>query len=62
MKHRQTHRPIKHFVTLALMMFNNFGMRTMSFINSLCTVSDGPFNGLNRGQLRQMWWLSCMYR
>lgn len=62
MKTRQNHRPVKHFAILALMAFNNFGLRTMNFINSLVTVSMGPFAGLNRGQLRQMWWLQCMYR
>lgn len=47
---------------MALMALANFGMRSMNFLGSLLTVGCTPFENLNRGQMRQMWWLQCMYR
>lgn len=67
MKNTQTHRPVKHFsfkntAILTLMALNTFGHKALSFFDRLFTVSDGPFAGLNKGQLRKMSWLYCMYR
>ena len=69
MKNTQTHRPkqvmafnFKSTVLLTLIAINNFGIKTLSFFDKLFTVSEGPFSGLNRGQLKKMSWLYCMYR
>ena len=47
---------------MALIAMANFGMKAFSFLNSLLTIGCTPFENLNRGQLRQMSWLFCMYR
>jgi len=55
-------RPSINLTVLALIGLYNFGVTALRFINNMVTVSDGPFAGLNRGQMRQMSWLFCMYR
>lgn len=40
----------------------NFGMKAFGFLSNLLTIGSTPFEGLNRGQLRQMSWLYCLYR
>jgi hypothetical protein len=69
MKPTQNHKPkqVKAFsfkttVLISLMALNTFGHKALSFFDKLFTVSDGPFAGLNKGQLKKMSWLYCMYR
>lgn len=71
MKHTQNHNTnrkqvkafnFKNVAILSLIALHNFGVQTLSFFDKLFTVSEGPFAGLNRGQLRKMSWLYCMYR
>ena len=69
MKHTHKHNTpkvkafnFKSTVLLTLIAINNFGIKTLSFFDKLFTVSEGPFSGLNRGQLKKMSWLYCMYR
>jgi hypothetical protein len=52
----------KHVTVMALIAMANFGIKAFSFINNLLTIGSTPFEGLNRGQMRQMSWLFCMYR
>lgn len=41
----------------------NFGYKaTAGFLSRLMTVGSTPFENLNRGQARRMWWLFAMYR
>lgn len=41
----------------------NFGYKmTAGFFSRLLTVGSTPFENLNRGQARKMWWLFAMYR
>jgi hypothetical protein len=59
---RSNYQPKFNTVMFAMAMsMYNFGVRTMSFLRSLVTVGSGPFDGLNRGQLRKMYWLRYMY-
>lgn len=61
----QVNRTYRNTTYVALSMIiglMNFGQATLGFFKNLVTVSDGPFAGLNRGQMRQMSWLFCMYR
>ena len=62
MKMRFKNLNIRFTPVTALIALANFGMRSMNFIQSLLTVGSTPFENLNRGQVRQMWWLQCMYR
>ena len=39
-----------------------FGVKAFGFLRNLVTVGSSPFDNLNRGQIRQMWYLQCMYR
>lgn len=55
----RNHSPRFHFVTVATMLMN-FGHRVMSFLGSLVTVGFSAYDGLNRGQIRQMWWIQCL--
>jgi hypothetical protein len=41
----------------------NFGYQiTAGYLSKLITVGCTPFENLNRGQARKMWWLFAMYR
>lgn len=69
MKNTQKHHnpKVKSFnfkssIVLSLITLNTFGHKALTFFDKLFTVSDGPFAGLNKGQLRKMSWLYCMYR
>ena len=66
-KHLNMKMKLKNFQTrftpvMALMALANFGLRSMGFLSSLLTVGSGPFEGLNKGQMRKMSWLFAMYR
>jgi hypothetical protein len=52
----------KNITVMALIALANFGTKSFSFLNNLLTVGSTPFEGLNRGQLRQMSFLFAMYR
>jgi len=49
------------FVAVAMAAMN-FGVQAFSFLRNLVTVGCNPFEGLNRGQLRQMYWLQYVVR
>lgn len=53
---------MRHIAVSMLIGLAMFGQQAFGFFKNLVTVSDGPFAGLNRGQMRQMSWLFCMYR
>lgn len=38
------------------------GAAVGGYFKNLVTEGGGPFSGLNRGQLRKMSWLFCLYR
>jgi hypothetical protein len=39
----------------------NFGIKAVGFLANLVTIGSGPFEGLNRRQLKDMYWLRYMY-
>lgn len=39
----------------------SFGVVSYSFLRNLVIEGCNPFERLNRGQMRQMWFLRCMY-
>lgn len=41
----------------ALIAVVNFGIQAFSFLRNLVTIGGDPYGGLNRGQLRRMYWL-----
>ena len=41
----------------ALVAVVNFGLQAFSFLRNLVTIGGDPFGGLNRGQLKKMYWL-----
>lgn len=61
MKHTQNHRLLKpmskQVAMTALMAFYSFGIKTLSFFDKLLTVGCTPYENLNRGQLKRMYWL-----
>ena len=58
---RNKYTPKFNFITVATLLMN-FGHGVMTFLGSLVREGCTPFEGLNRGQMRQMWWLQAMYR
>lgn len=47
------------YVSVAIMAIN-FGMQAYSFLRNLVTIGGNPYEGLNRGQRRQMYFLPYM--
>lgn len=57
---RSMYQPLAVMMALSIAMYN-FGVKAMGFLNSLVTTSLGPFAGLTRRQMRDMYWLRFMY-
>lgn len=64
MKNTQTHRmpKVKAFnfkstIVMSLIALNTFGYKAMSFFDKLLTIGCTPYENLNRGQLKRMYWL-----
>ena len=51
-----------HMVLSALIGIMTLGALPYSFLRNLEIVGCNPFERLNRGQMRQMWFLRAMYR
>jgi len=51
-----------HLALSAILSVMTLGFVPYSFLKNLEVVGCNPFECLNRGQIRQMWFLQCMYR
>jgi len=47
----------QNVVLAAVFAAYHFGVKAFSFLQNLVTVGGNPYDGLNRGQLRRMYWL-----
>lgn len=47
----------QNVVLAAVFAAYHFGVKAFGFLQNLVTVGCNPFEGLNRGQLRKMYWL-----
>lgn len=47
----------KNTVIMSLIALNNFGYKAMSFLDKLLIIGCTPYENLNRGQLKRMYWL-----
>ncbi len=50
----------QNVVLAAVFAAYHFGVQAFGFLQNLVTVGRNPYEGLNRGQLRQMYWLQYM--
>jgi hypothetical protein len=57
---RSVYQPLTMVLAMSVALYN-FGVKAMSFLSSLVTTSDGPFAGLTRRQMKDMWWLRYLY-
>jgi hypothetical protein len=47
----------QNVVLAAVFAAYHFGVKAFGFLQSLVTTGRNPYEGLNRGQLKQMYWL-----
>ena len=74
MKHTHSHNTMRrnnfrnnglkgtYLVLGAILSVMTFGAIPFGYFRNLVTEGSNPFAELNRGQLKQMWWLQCLYR
>jgi hypothetical protein len=60
--YRNTASSIRYAPLSLLLGVIAFGAAVGGYFRNLVTEGGGPFSGLNRGQLRKMSWLFCLYR
>lgn len=48
----------QNVVLAAVFAAYHFGVKAFSFFHSLVTTGRNPYEGLNRGQLKRMYWLT----
>lgn len=50
----------KHYAVFSLMALNTFGHKALTFFDKLLTIGCSPFENLNRGQIKKMYWLAYL--
>lgn len=47
----------QNIIVSAMIVAFNFGIKAFGFLQNLVTIGGSPYEGLNRGHLRKMYWL-----